>query len=206
MKAAASLAAAAALSLLAYLKGPALFWRLWFRLFKGRRVTLGSARKKPMLLSEEVWAVILAVIVVASVFAASQALLSKRVVEPFSELGVLGPTKKIGDYPKLVVAGENITLYCYVGNHMGKPMYYAVYVKVGSRETPVDPAPLDPVLKLYTVLEHNTSTLIPVTITLKTPGVNRRIIFELWALNETTMSFQYHERWCQIWVNVTAPA
>ncbi|MCP8306169.1 MAG: DUF1616 domain-containing protein, partial [archaeon] len=96
------------------------------------------------MIDEEVSAVVLAVIVVIGIFSVSQAFLAGGVVEPFSELAVLGPNQKIGDYPKNLTAGENFTLYLYVGNHEGKVMYYRVYVKLGDRSSIInETTPLD---------------------------------------------------------------
>ena len=55
-------------------------------------------------LDEEVLAVIVAIVIVASVFAVAQLINSGRVAEPFSELGILGPEMKIGDYPKEAIS------------------------------------------------------------------------------------------------------
>ena len=73
---------------------------------------------------EEVLAVLTAIVIVVGVFAGVQALSTGRVIEPFSELGLLGPSGKIGDYPREVVAGMPILLNIYVGNHEGRTMYY----------------------------------------------------------------------------------
>ena len=56
------------------------------------------------------------------------------------------------------------------------------------------------------VLAVNQTWTYPVEVTMNEPGVNQRLIFELWIYNQTTSQFQYHERWGQIWLNVTAPA
>jgi len=106
-----SIAALLASAYAAYRYGPSLFLKLWVKAKSKYRVKVVREEVKEgeehgsMLLSEEVWAVVLAIIVVASVFAFSQAYLAGRVIEPFSELGVLGPHAKIADYPRRVVAG-----------------------------------------------------------------------------------------------------
>lgn len=200
------LASIAVLAMLAYFYGPRLFWRLWVRLRADYRIGLGSGgRASSMILSGEVWAVIMAVVLVGAVFAASQIIASNRVTEPFSELGVLGLRMKIGDYPKTVVAGEAFRLYVYVGNHMGKPMYYVVFVKLGNATTPVNPTPTEPFTRLDLILMHGENATIPIDIALTKPGVNERLVFELWVYDSTAKAFTYHERWCQLWINVTAP-
>ena len=197
--------AAAAASL--YLLVSRNWWRAWLRARRKYRLVVRErpAERKSMLLDEEVRAVALAVVVVAAVFAISQALLAGRVVEPFSELGLLGREMKIGDYPRELLVGERALLYVYVGNHMGRPMYYVVQVKVGDRETPIDPAPLEPVATFERVLLHNSTWIFPLEISFDEPGLNKRLIVELWIYNETAGEVQYHGKWCQLWINVTRP-
>lgn len=147
----------------------------------------------------------MAVILVGGVFAFSQLISAGRVTEPFSELGVLGPKMKIGDYPKTVIAGEAFRLYLYVRNHMGKPMYYAVLIKLGNASTPIDPTPTKPFVRLDLILMHGENATTPIDVALTKPGVNERLVFELWIYNSTVKAFTYHRRWCQLWLNVTAP-
>lgn len=161
-----------------------------------------------MIIDEEVMAVILAVLVVAGAFACSQAFLANRAVEPFSELGILGPNMKIGDYPRELVAGEPFTLYLYVGNHEGRVMYYAILAKLGNKTTPINSSePMDaPVLARYeVVLLNGRNWTRPITLSIGEPGVNYRLVFELWAYDEHIHNFKYTGRWCQLWLNVTRP-
>jgi len=193
-------------ALIAYLYGGKAYWRLWLKL-RGRHkiiVRRVPAERKSMFLSDEVKAVALAIIVVVLVFAISQAFLAGRVVEPFSELGLLGSKMKIGDYPRELVVGEKARLYVYVGNHMGYPVYYIVQVKIGNSTTHVDPAPLKPVKTFEKVLPHNATWIFPLEISINETGLNYRIIVELWIYNYTSGRVEYHKRWCQIWVNVTS--
>jgi uncharacterized membrane protein len=132
--------------------------------------------------------------------------LPKGTDEQFSELGILGPNMQLSDYPSNIVAGETVNLNVYVGNHMGKPMYYLVMVKLGANETAIAPAPVDSAQQFSQVVLNNGTWTFPVSIPLTQAGTNQRIIFELWAYNETLTQNQYHNRWGQIWLNVTAPA
>jgi len=127
--------------------------------------------------------------------------------EPFSELGVLGPGQVIGGYPTTVTAGQQFKLYVYVGNHEGIVGYYQVLVKEGNQGTVISnstAANLPPVMSSSLVLEDNSSTTFPLTISMSTTGLNQRLIFELWMFNTTTTSFAYTGLWDQIWINVTA--
>jgi uncharacterized membrane protein len=160
------------------------------------------------ILNDEVLAVLAAVIIVSSVFAGVQVFNAGRVVEPFSELGLLGPDGKIGGYPKRVVAGSSFPLNIYVGNHEGRTAYYKVLVKLGG-DSPVvnetNPLSAEPIMEVRAVLSHNTSQMIPLDITLYEPATRLRLVFEMWVFNETAGGFSYHGRWNQLWLNVTEP-
>lgn len=161
-----------------------------------------------MIIDEEVMAVILVVLVVVGVFAGSQTIFAGRVVEPFSELGVLGPKMKIGDYPKEVIAGENFSLYLYVGNHEGKVMYYAVLVKLGNATTLIsteEPLEVAEMARYEIMLLDGKNCTKPFTLSLAEAGVNYRLVFELWAYDEGVHDFEYQRRWCQLWLNATKP-
>lgn len=159
------------------------------------------------MIDEEVQAVVLAVIVVIGAFSVSQAFLAGRVVEPFSELAILGPNQKIGDYPKNLTAGENFNLYLYIGNHEGKVMYYRVYVKLGNRSSIINENnPLDapPIAHYETILSNDQTWLKPITLHIDEPGINYRLVFELWVYKPEEGIFTYHGRWNQLWLNITS--
>lgn len=160
------------------------------------------------MIDEEVSAVVLAIIVVTSVFASSQLLLSGRVAEPFSELGILGPKMKIGDYPRIVLADEPFKLYLYIGNHEGRVVYYRIYIKTGSRDTFINEtvAADASIMAFYdAILVNGENKTIPIELSLQKPMVNCRLIFEMWILNPETLKFKYYGRWGQLWLNVTSP-
>ena len=160
------------------------------------------------ILDEEVLAVLAAIVLVSSVIAGVQVFNTGRVVEPFSELGLLGPGGKIGGYPKEVVAGSPFTLNIYVGNHEGKTAYYKVLVKLGGSSSIINettPLPSKPIMDVRAILSHNTSKTIPVDITLYEPATRLRLVFEMWVFNETAGGFSYYGRWNQLWLNVTQP-
>jgi hypothetical protein len=203
------LAAAAALVIAGvgvFLLGPKAMWKIWFKLRKNNRVNMGNSNGKAVFLTaEQLCAIILAIAVVVALISVSGFLLPKNQGEQFSELGILGPNMQLSDYPSQIVAGDTIHLYGYVGNQMGTPMYYSVMVKLGNNATQVNPSLLAPIEQYSQVIPNNQSWTFPIDLTLTNPGVNQRVIFELWIYNQTTNQNQYHERWGQIWLNVTAP-
>ena len=149
---------------------------------------------------------VLAVVAMLSVLAAVYPILPST-GESFSELGVLGPGQKISGYPTSVSAGQQFTLYVYVGNHQGEAEYYQVLVKEGNSATVITnstSADLPSVLTSPLVLDENSSAIFPVNLSMNTVGLNQRLIFELWMFNSTASSFGYTGLWNQIWINVTA--
>ena len=158
------------------------------------------------MIDEDLKTVAVGLLLVVAGFTVFQAFFADRVVEPFSELGVLGPNMKIGDYPRELVVGEGFDLYLYVGNHMGSTQLYRVYVKLGSRDLNVSDMEAygAPVLTSYDVAladEHNTT--IPMSLSVPGSGVNLRLVFEMHRYDEELGGWEYHNRWNQLWLNVT---
>lgn len=158
------------------------------------------------MIDEEVRAIALAVIAIAVVAAVSQAIVAGRVVEPFSALGTLGPNMKIGDYPKTVLANETFRLYLYIENQEGKAMQYELRVKIGDNSTFINetvPADLPTVQSYHAILPHGANETIPADISISSPGVDVKVIIEMWvhAANGT----YYNGRWNHFWMNVTVP-
>ena len=196
--------------ILVYLLGPNAFWKAWLKLRKNYRVRIknSTTQNKALIISgDQVCALILGLTIIIAFLAASQFVLPKGTGEQFSELGILGSNMKLGDYPSEIVAGDTVNLNVYVGNQMGKPIYYIVMTKLGNNETAVNPSPLQPLQQFSRIIPNNGTWTFPVNVTLTQPGINQRIIFELWTYNETTNQNQYNNGlWGQIWLNVTAPA
>ena len=157
-------------------------------------------------MDRETGVIALAVVTMLAVLAAVYPILPAN-GENFSELGVLGPGQKIADYPTTVAVGQQFALNVYVGNHEGQAEYYQVLVKEGNQATVISnstSANLSPVRTSSLVLEDNSSSIIPVSLSMSTAGLNQRLIFELWMFNSTTASFSYTGLFNQIWMNVTA--
>ena len=201
-------AASIAAGIAVYLLLPKALWKTWLKIRKNYKVKISPQKKKEaiFLTAEQLCAAILAIAVLVAFISVSGYLLPTNTGEQFSELGILGPNMKLGDYPSEVVASDTISLYGYVGNQMGTPTYYTVMVKLGNNQTQTNPANIPAMQEFRQVLPNNGTWTFPVDITLTQVGTNQRIIFELWAYNQTTNLNQYQERWGQIWVNVTAPA
>ena len=191
--------------LLVYFLGPKIYWSFWLRMRRNYFVRLNQEEKPvedgSLITSGEVWSVIFALIVLVSIFAYSEFYFSRNVVEPFSEFGILGPNLKIGDYPRNVTVGENVNLNIFISNNMGKPTYYVVMAKLRDKESSLDPAPGSPDVIIDLILSHEDERIIPFNFTIINPGLNQRLVFELWTYNVTSKSVEYHDRWGWIWIN-----
>lgn len=161
-----------------------------------------------MRLDEKIQAVIMIALLALGILTAAPVILGDRVVEPFSELGILGPNMKLGDYPREILSGENIDLYLYLGNHEGTIIYYRVQAKLGDQSTNVsDTMPYQgEILSTYErVLDDENNCTIPISISLIETGINKRVVFELYEYKSEIREFEYEGNWVQLWVNVTEP-
>jgi len=157
-----------------------------------------------MILDDEVLAVILALIVVGSVFASAE-VMRPRVTEPFTALGLLNSELKIGDYPKTVVVGQNITLGIFVDNHMGYPIYYRVVFKLGDNTTlptPDNPSPNPPIKSWEGFLDHGENATFKITISVNKPGNKKALIFELWTYDPVDGEWKYTGRWNHLYIDI----
>ena len=159
------------------------------------------------MIDDKAKAVVLAVVIVMGLMTAGQYWLEHRVVEPFSELGVLGPNQTIGNYPSNITVGQNITLYGYIGNHQGGVWYYDLRVKLGNSTTVVNETvwvDAPSVADFRSVLRDGENFTFPLTLNFSQPANGTKIIFELWEFDAHTASFLYAGLWGQILLNVTA--
>ena len=161
-----------------------------------------------MILDEEVFAVVMAIIVVGSVFSIAQ-VLKPDVVEPFTAIGLLNEDCKIGDYPETVVVGENITLCIFVHNYMGYPIYYSVVYKIGTNSTLPSlnmSSPEKPVASWKGFFDHGENTTFKVIVQVSKPGEKIALIFELWIYDPEKDLWTYTGRWVHLYVDaVEAP-
>ena len=128
--------------------------------------------------------------------------------EHFSELGVLGPQMRLGDYPKEVKVEQALSLYIYLGNHEGQATYYRIMAKLGDRSMNVtegQPYPGEVLSEYRHILMDEANYTRPITISLREAGLNRRLVFELQKYDPVGRRFVYDGVWAQLWLNVTKP-
>ena len=162
------------------------------------------------LLDDEVFAVIMAVIVVASVFAAVQ-LVKPGNPEPFTAIGLLNENCKIGDYPRIVFLGENLTLCLYLDNHQSEPALFRVKYKIALNTTDLPsnetPSPEKPVAEYEFFLPSLSNTTDKIELYIpENPGFIGReliLVLELYQLNPLNMTWIYTGRWVSLHVNAT---
>jgi uncharacterized membrane protein len=125
--------------------------------------------------------------------------------ERFSELGVLGPGRTVGSYPRSVRVNQSFLLYGLVENHQRAVENYRVLAKSGNQSTVItnNTYANAPVIGTYWhILVDNQTWVFPMNLTLNHAGVNTRLIFELWSYNATNLAFEYSGLWNQVWLDV----
>ncbi|MFZ8794654.1 MAG: hypothetical protein ACO2O2_12335 [Acidilobaceae archaeon] len=88
-----------------------------------------------MLLDDEVFAVLTAVVIVASVLGVAMVVRDELGGERFTAIGLLDENCRMGDYPRYAYLNQTLRLCLYIYNHMGKPVYWRVVYKVGDNTT-----------------------------------------------------------------------
>ncbi|MEZ0290292.1 MAG: DUF1616 domain-containing protein [Sulfolobales archaeon] len=160
-----------------------------------------------MILDEEVFAVILAVSIVASVIGVASVI--PRATESFMALGLLDEFCRIGSYPSKAYNDSTITLCIFVYNHMGRPVYYKVVYKIGSNTTiPTNttPSPESVLAEWRGVLNMDSNTTFKIKIPVYAKRINSTIalIFELWVWDTSSNSWKYSGVWNHLYVNVVS--
>ena len=151
---------------------------------------------------KRVCAVIMGIMFLFALISVSGLLVPIEQGESFSELGILSQNKTMDNYPSQTGINQTIHLYGYVGNHMGEPMLYTVLAKLGDNQTVENPALTQPFEQYSRVVSNNQNWTFPIDISLSKPGINQRIIFELWAYNQTLNHNQYQNIYGHININV----
>jgi len=158
-------------------------------------------------LDEEVFAVILAISVVGSVLA-SASVLRPEVVEPFTALGLLDSSCRIGEYPREVYPGEEVELCVYVYNHVGYPILAQVRYKIvetGDLPTNSTPSRAPTIKNITTLVPHRREVLRKVKLIIPPDapqGESVALVLELWLYDIRTGGWTYSGRWNHFYVRV----
>jgi len=183
----------------------------------------------------------LALVLLAASPALSLIVSFPRSGESFSELWLLGSNHMAENFPFNVQAGEEISLFLGVGNHLGNSAYYLVYVKFRNQTQPLpnanssEPSYIPSIHEFQFLLADGDVWETPVTfeildasvegdsMVVESVSVNDRVypvecsstwdsensgfyfqlFFELWVYNSERSSFQFHDRFVGVWLNMT---
>ena len=160
-----------------------------------------------MILDEEVFAVLVALTVVAS--AVGIASIWRPQGDGFVAIGLSDESCRIGLYPRSATPGSNLTLCVSVFNYLGRPVAYLVYYKVAlstsqlpTNTTPSNVAPL--ATWVGAVGDRSNRTFL-VEVSLPRDAVvgsKVALVFELWLLDPRSGTWVYSGRWVHAWVQV----
>jgi uncharacterized membrane protein len=163
------------------------------------------------LLDEEVFAVLLAIVIVGSAVSIA-VLLRPKIVEPFLAIGLLNANCKIGSYPEAVFNGQNITLCIFLHNHERIPVYLQIRYKIATPDelpTSSAPSPAKTLQVFEAVLNSGENWTRSVTVPVKVPptliGKRVALVFELWRYSLNNGTWIYTGRWVHLYVKVLQP-
>lgn len=161
-----------------------------------------------MLANEEVFAVLLALVAVGSVFGAIQ-LIVPGDREPFMALGLLNEDCLIGSYPRRVVNSSYLDLCIMVYNHMGRPVYYRVVYKIGGvDDLPGNATPSRaPEIDAWRGVlgdDGNKTFRVSVAVYSRVVPSNATLIFELWVYDTNRGIWIYSGVWNHLHVQVVS--
>jgi uncharacterized membrane protein len=164
--------------------------------------------EKIMILDEEVFAVLMAVVIIGSVLGIVN-IIHISSGESFTAIGLLNEDCKIGIYPKQALENTNITLCIYVYNHMGRPVYYKVVYKIGGEKdlpTNTSPSLMPEVMSWRGVLDndenHTFKILIPIPSYEKSFDNKTALIFELWIYDTSSDKWVYTGERVHLYIQV----
>ncbi|WP_440060225.1 DUF1616 domain-containing protein [Thermogladius sp. 4427co] len=156
-----------------------------------------------MRLDEEVFAVILAIVVIASAIGIAVSI--PRNTEPFTAIGLLNEKGLIGDYPRNVAVGSVVNLNAFVYNHLGYTALFRVDVKIGDGDIPTNTTPLNttPVRRLYVMLGNDENATIPFSVVFDYPRINQTLVLELYLFSPDNKTWVYTGEYNFLRLNVT---
>jgi len=152
-----------------------------------------------LVLDEEVFAVVLALSIVASALGIALTL-GPGNPEPFTAIGLLNEECKIGGYPATAVNGSGVRLCISVANHLGHPAYFKVVYKLATNESlpnSSSPSPEQAVMEWRAVLGDGEERLFLITAPVYTLRGEYRVVlvFELWIYSTSGGGWSYTGRW-----------
>lgn len=191
---------------------PVIYWEIWYRIHKNWkiiRLKKGNRNKneESYKLDEQIVIFSIIVVIIIGAFIVSNYFFANTVKSPYSMLGILGPDKKVGDYPKNITLEQNFTLYIFLGNKEGKVMYYRVLVKVGNATSVVNQTNylnVQPIAVYSFILANGQNETRKINLSINTTGQNLKLVFELWAYSTSANQFVYWHIWDQLFINVTS--
>lgn len=126
-----------------------------------------------------------------------------------SEMGLLGPDKKIGGYPSNVSLGQAFVVYGRLSNLEGTSQFYDVLVKLGNQTSVLNetsPSGSPVIAEHYVVLANGETDVFPIDLSVNSTG-SHHLIFELWSYQPSSPSawkFAFTGVFNEIGLNVTA--
>ena len=123
----------------------------------------------------------------------------------FTEIAILGPTGKIGEYHHQIQLGEELSLNIYLENHEKQTKLYKIVIKMVENSSLQDnssPFVVNPVSSYHIVLGDDENTIYPIKVAIEQP-FSGKLVAELYMFDASTNTYLYHNRWVAIWMKTT---
>ena len=157
---------------------------------------------------KEVLAVITALALVGSVVYAAS-LFRPKYIEPLTAIGLLDKDCTMGNYPSIMVNGENASLCLLLVNYNSTPALLRVDYKIAPpTELPSNttPSPLRPLRVFYYALPPGANEThritVPVEVNSSLTGKRVALVFELWRYDPRAHEWRYTGEWVHLYVRV----
>lgn len=129
----------------------------------------------------------------------------------YTTFGLLNADGEIGNFPQNVTHGEELNLILTISNNEGRFMAYKIFGYIGDAGTVVEQGePVTGLALVYNaskVVQHGGTCSLDVTVVPDAihVGSNRRVIFDLWALDTTTGNFTFTGHSVHVWLDIVIP-
>ncbi len=123
----------------------------------------------------------------------------------YTEMAILGPTGKIGEYTHQVQIGEDLTFNIYLENHEKNTKLYKIKIKLvenSSLGNTLPPFDVNTMSSYLIILEDDTNTTYPINIVIDQP-FSGKLVAELYMFDVRNNSYLYHDMWVAIWMKTT---
>ena len=125
-------------------------------------------------------------------------------ISKYSEIALLGPNGKVGEYQNQVKLGERLPFSIYLANYEANVELYRLEVKLVQNTTLANNPPYNtiPIFTDIVVLDNEKNTTRTIDASLSNP-FNGKLVIELYKFDSDTGTYLFNNRWISAWLKTT---